>query len=247
MRIRTKFDFRSLSLILTSLIGVCFFFTPQSAWTADGETSQSKRAVSVVSFKNGSATGGGSMGSECRGWDWFGGNLGDAFQERLISVLKKSDQVSVLERQVIRNVYENEHELINSEKQRRLARGQFKVADYTLAGTVHSFEWCSSGGGLGVDLGLISLGVKRSHATVGVEIRVIETTTGEVVATFSGKGDSSSTRVDADLLTKNVGLKTEQFNNSPLGEAIDQAIAEAGGSVLGFLEKPLVRAKVSVL
>ncbi len=175
----------------------------------------------------------------CHYYNYFNpSRIGTALQERLIAELVRDGRFMVLERKTIHAIYSGEHQLINSQKTKQIERGKFQQARYTLVGVVKSFEWCSGGGGANVDVGRIigigslSVGGKRSTATVEVEIRLIDTRTGEVIASESGSADRSSISMGLGGNIKNVNFSGSGFKNSLLGKAVDEAIRDAAESIL---------------
>lgn len=197
--------------------------------------------VSVPQFTNRSASGNSYEGGNCYGWNWFRADLGEAFQERLISSVLKDSRFRVLERETINKIVDKEINLKNADKTEKIKKGLFQRAQYTLVGTVTIFEYCESGSSGGINLGsLIGIGdvdlsAKTRSALVEVEIRAINTTTGQVVVSAKGKGNESSTTLDTKGLVKGVNFKGNHFKASILGRAIDSAILHASDEVMAKL------------
>jgi curli biogenesis system outer membrane secretion channel CsgG len=179
----------------------------------------------------------------CHYYNYFdAARMGTALQERLVGHMVRDGRFQVLERKTIQQVYAGEHMLINSQRSsQKIAKGYFKQAKYTLVGVVKSFEWCSGGGGANVNVGKLfgigdlNVGVKKDHATVEVEIRVIDTLTGEVIHSESGSADRSGMNMGLAGNIKSVNFGGNQFKNSLLGHAIDEAIRNAATAVLSDL------------
>ncbi len=169
---------------------------------------------------------------------WDTARMGSALQERLIKELVHDGRFMVLERKTIQTIYYGEHNLINSQKTKQIEKGKFQQAKYTMVGVVKSFEWCTGGTGANVNVGALlgigslNVGGKKSTATVEVEIRLIDTRTGEVVRSESGSADRSSMDVGLDGNIKGVNLGGAAFKNSLLGRAIDESIREAAKNIL---------------
>ena len=185
--------------------------------------------VSVTAFKNKV----GSTGCSSD-WSYWSENLGSAFQEMLISELIKRPQVEILEREQINAIYEGEHQLVNSEESDvQLQRKKFKKARYTFVGAVSDYEYCGdeNSGGIRLPVGGLfgSVGIKfsRKNAKVKIDLRVIDTVSGQVVAsvTTEGKTDRHSIGFDAE------DLSYENQMRSPVGEAARSAIAQAVAKV----------------
>lgn len=198
-----------------------------------------KIPISVTQFTDESSA---SSNSEqgCYYYSYFNhSRLGSALQERLIADLVKDGRFMVLERKTIQKIYYGEHELINSGKSKqKIEKGQFRQAKYTMVGVVKSFELCTGGEGAKIDVGRLigfgslDVGAKRNRASVEVEIRLIETRTGEVLRSESGSAEKSSVSLGFSGNIKNVNLSGSQFRNSLLGKAIDEAIRNASSEIL---------------
>lgn len=186
--------------------------------------------VSVTAFKN-------KVGSSgcAEDWNYWGEHLGSAFQEMLITELvKREGRFEILEREQIRDIYNGEHELVNSEESDiRLQKKKFKKARYTFVGSVSEYEYCASSNSGDVQLpigGLFgSVGVKfsKKNAKVRIDLRVIDTVTGRVVASVmsEGKADRMGVGFDSD------DMSYENQSRSPVGEAARTAIQDAVAKV----------------
>ena len=153
--------------------------------------------------------------------------------EMLLTDLVNSGRYTVLERQVINEMYDGEHQLINSGAAVRPKAGQFKIAHYTIAAAVSEFEFCNGGMGGGLNVGRLTgigelkVGASVAKAKVVVDIRVIDVETGEVIGSVKGKGKSKRTGFDFDGFIEGVDFGSSAFSNSPLGQAVRGAIENA--------------------
>lgn len=208
-----------------------------------GVQAAEKIRVSVPQFTNRSASGNPHEDGNCYGWYWFRSDLGEAFQERLIASLLKDARYEVLERETLTQIVDNEINLKNGERSSKIRKGLFRRAQYTLVGAVSAFEYCESGSSGGINLGsLIGIGdldlsAKTKSALVEVEIRAVDTTTGRVVTSATGKGNESSASLDTHGLIRGVNFKGKQFKTSVLGHAIDRAVSQAASEVMAKLAK----------
>lgn len=193
--------------------------------------------VSITKFTNQAGS------SNCRlQWDWWERYLGNGLREMLAGELTKSGKVELYERETIGDIYEGEHNLVNSGEDKSLARGKFRKAKYTLVGAVTDFEYCAHSKGGSVNVGGIarmfgvpapdlSIGGRGATATIEIRLRIIDTTTGRVVKTIQAEGSArdSSFQLDTDL-----GGYEEQ-SNSPMGKSAKEAIEKAAAEALRFL------------
>ena len=197
--------------------------------------------ISVTSFQNNAGS------SSCRfEWEWWGHHLGSAFQEMLITDLNDYPQFEIFEREVIRDVLANEHDLPNSEHSSdQPRRGHFKKARYTFAGSVSEFEYCAGGGGGSLDVGRllgvgsVRIGAKGGQAKVAVDIRIIEVETGRIVATARGEGKASDRRIDVGMDVGAVSGDLGARENTPPAQAARKAISAAVKALVPQLNKRL--------
>jgi curli biogenesis system outer membrane secretion channel CsgG len=167
-------------------------------------------------------------------WDWWRDHLGDAFKEMLADELVKSGKVELYERETIKDIYSDEHELVNSDEDVSLKKGKFKKAKYTFVGAVTEYEFCADKKGGSVNVGGLAslfgtpvpdfeIGLAKATAKIAVDIRLIDTETGRVVKTAKGTGIR-------EMNDFNVGTEVLDYSsasNTPMGEASREAIAQA--------------------
>jgi curli biogenesis system outer membrane secretion channel CsgG len=112
--------------------------------------------------------------------------------------------------------------------------GRMLGASAIVRATVTKFE--ANAGGSGVQIGLpfsrllgATAGVSGQHAIVEFNLRLIDTSTGQIIATSKASGTADSTNANVSAVNTrsgaNVGAST--FKNTPLGEAAESAINEA--------------------
>jgi curli biogenesis system outer membrane secretion channel CsgG len=226
MKIRNQY---AINLLLkTTLICLgAFSFAPTMKTNAAEKT-----RISVTAFTNKASSG------ACYREYWWSDVLGNAFREMLIDELTKTNQLEILEREHIKTIYSDEHELVNSKNAKKPKKGEFKVAQYTLIGAVSEFEYCAGGGGASVDVGRmvgfgsLRVGGKKSAAKVAVTIRVVDVETGEVVSSVRSVGNNSRTSFDVDAFFDQVDFDAGAFKNTPIGEAARIAIQKASQELM---------------
>ncbi len=191
--------------------------------------------ISVTSFRNKSAA---THDVRCHDWFWFS-DLGSSFMELTIDELTNYKRFTVLERENINNLYENEVNLINSGKTDAIEKGKFIKANYTIAGVVNSFEYCSGKTNVGAAINLFSsslLGAAYDHeeATVEVTLRLIDTKSGKILSSNKASGKQSRNSMAGMGEMKNFKVGVGNYSQSALSDAIREAIDEA---LHGLLEK----------
>lgn len=202
-----------------------------------GTYAQAATPVSIHQFSNKAAP------SACRyQYEWWGQHLGTGFQEMLAKELLESGKVEVLEREVIHSIYNDEHNLVNSEADTTLEKGQFKKAKYVIAGAVTEFEYCAEKKGGSVNIGAvaaflggsapdISVGFGTAKAKLAMDLRLIDARTGKVIKTVRAEGTAEDSRWDLDA---NLGDFYSQ-DSSPMGQAARTAIREGSRRLLEHL------------
>jgi curli biogenesis system outer membrane secretion channel CsgG len=200
------------------------------ALAADPATPGPKRTVVVDKFEST-----GQFDAAYGNWD-----VGGGLAAMLATALQQSGQFVVLERASLpRVLFEQElksNNVANPETGPKL--GQVAAAQFVVVGAVTEFGIQDKGGGFNIGIGgavkgnpLSSLfGGKHQEGAVAVDMRLIDTSTTQVVQTVKVKEPISQTSYNASLNYKQMDMGGDQFNNTPLGEAarsaIDKAVAE---------------------
>lgn len=112
--------------------------------------------------------------------------------------------------------------------------GQLIGASAIVRGVVTKFGPAASGSSLtiGGPLGRFfatRAGLQSQTSVIDISLRLIDTTTGQVMSTFTAQGSASSTTADANIVNTNsgAGLGGNAFKNTPIGQAGEQAIVKA--------------------
>jgi curli biogenesis system outer membrane secretion channel CsgG len=113
--------------------------------------------------------------------------------------------------------------------------GQLSGASAVIIGVVTKYDPAAKGGG--VSLGIMGSGSpfggsasrKNQKALMEISLRLVDTTTGQVISTASAQGTASSSVTSAGLVERNTGaaLGTNSFNSTPIGQAGEDAIKKA--------------------
>ena len=170
-----------------------------------------------------------------------GGEIGSGLREMLVTALINSNRFSVLERQALNAVIQ-EQELVAygaaQEGQDGAQRGKIKTADLIITAAVTEFEPRASGGragiggGGGVGSGVLGalLGASLNKAHMALDIRIVDATTSEVLAATRVQGQASD--VSGALLggffgNWALGAGLYGYANTPMEKAIRICIIEA--------------------
>jgi len=156
-------------------------------------------------------------------------NLGEGLAEMLVTELHKSGKYTVLERQALDAIV-SEQGLAQSGLVREGSgpqTGQMLGAQYLIKGAVTEFADKASGYGGGVQWKGLNAGGQASKAIVGIDLRVIDTSTSQVIAAHSVKRRAKSSGGQINYANSNVQIGGGAFNKTPLGKAARKAIRAA--------------------
>lgn len=190
---------------------------------------QAKPTISVPSFKN-----------ETNSW-WWNANTAQELGDALSNELSGTGKFQVVERQKLGAVL-SEQELRDlglTKPGTGAKKGNLTAAQYVVLGRVTAFEENvsseSSGRSGGINLGIIRIGSGGRKAVqeayVAVDLRVVDTTTGEVVhsRTVEGraKSESESSSKEFSFLGINSGSDNAKETKAPVGKALRAALIES--------------------
>lgn len=198
------------TMILTLLL-VCSVFTSQGF-----AKEKEKPRIGVLRFTNNTHAG------------WWHGTAGTELQDMLINELASTKAFRVLERTELNKVL-GEQQLSESglvEESTKVKPGRIKGARYLIAGTVSSFQEETSGDDAGVSMFGFHVGGKREKAYIAVDLKVIDTETGEIVDTRTVEANSTGggMRVSGGLGILSGSLGKQE--KTPTGKAIRACIIE---------------------
>ncbi|GAB4370786.1 MAG: hypothetical protein Kow00128_18100 [Deltaproteobacteria bacterium] len=172
--------------------------------------------------------------------------LTNGLVDQLTDALIQSGQFVVLTRQTLSDVV-GEQDLAASGRFRAsksAQTGKLVSAQILVEGAVTEFESRSSGGLSGISLGGFRLGTQRESAHVGLMIRLVDTTTGEVIASKRAEGSASAGGLKVETQIKDIEIGSESFKKTPLGKATQIAIDEAVEFIASSLREVPFQARV---
>ena len=104
-------------------------------------------------------------------------------------------------------------------------------------GAVTQFSNSASGGGLTLGGVAGSASLQRQTAIVAISLRVIDTTTGQVVGAYKAEGRAPSTTAQAQVtLPSGANFGSTAFKNTPIGKAAEAAVGKAVGQIAAAME-----------
>ncbi len=157
-------------------------------------------------------------------WSW-NRTVARELQDMLISELATTKAFRVLERKEINAVF-SEQELSRSgrvSKSTRVKMGRIKGAKYLIAGTVSAMEKSGGKGGKVRFKGL-SLGGKKTKIYIAVDVKVIDSETGEIVDVRTIEANAKGKSIGAGLRLRNFSISGDKAKKTPTGKAIRACI-----------------------
>lgn len=167
-------------------------------------------------------------------WD-----VGGGLSAMLTTALDESGRFVILERANLDRVIGEQQiktaNAANPEAGPRL--GAVTAAQFVVIGSVTEFGAEDSGGGINIGLsggnGLGALlGLKKTEGAVAMDLRIVDTTTSQVVQTVKVREPISGTSVNASTDYKAMTFGGDSFNNTPIGAATRHAIEKAVAQIV---------------
>ncbi len=161
------------------------------------------------------------------GWD-----IGGGLAAQLVSELNRTNRFIVVDRADLKAVLrEQQMGLEKLTKTGAPRAGNLLGAQHLIRGSVTQFDQAESGGGISFGISLPGFGGALSpqvrSGTVGIDIRIIDTTSGRIVKTYTVKKEVSGMALAADFSTGKFNIGGDVFKKTALGQATREAIAEA--------------------
>jgi curli biogenesis system outer membrane secretion channel CsgG len=183
--------------------------------TGTASAQANRPAVAVMDFEYGSID------------NWWGQyDIGKGMADQVVDALVNDGTFRVIERKKLDAVLA-EQDFAQSNRAdpsaATLAKiGKIKGIKYIISGSITKFATESRGGGVRVKG--IGLGGKKTKSEVNLTARVIDVTTGEIVASTKGHGESSKGGgFDFSKGGFGVGTNSEEWRQSGLGDAQEAA------------------------
>jgi curli biogenesis system outer membrane secretion channel CsgG len=189
-----------------------------SAWPLEA-MAQGKIRIAVTAFENKVKT------------PWWGPSwkIGEGLAEMLTSELSKTGQFIVVERQALGDIVKEQElgqgGLIRGETAART--GQILGAQIVVRGAVTEFEEQASGGGAGIRFGGFGAEGKVQNAHVALDIRLIDTSTGQVIASHNAAKSAPAAGGGIGARVGSVTFGGDAFFQTPLGQATRAAMQDA--------------------
>jgi curli biogenesis system outer membrane secretion channel CsgG len=183
-----------------------------------------KIRIAVIDFQNNST------------WTWWGDKLGEAANDEFVTQLVQSGQFSVIERQKLQAILSEQGLGASGAVTASTAPkiGKLLGVQLIFTGSITSFSIKTTGGGFG------GIGGSFTKAESKLDVRMIDTTTGEILMVATGAGDKKMGGVGIK------GFNFEQhYDEGVAHEALRPAIEQVTQQVLAQKDKIANLAPVS--
>ena len=160
------------------------------------------------------------------GW-WYGG-AGRDLSGMLTNELASTEKFRIVERSKLEHVLAEQDLAASGRVAKSSAAkiGKLTGAKYLVMGTVTAYEEKTQGGGGGISFGGISLGGKKDDAYIAVDVRVVDTTTGEIVHTRTVEAKATSYGMHGSGYVGGLSGGLGKYENTPAGKAIRACLVE---------------------
>ncbi len=175
-----------------------------------------KPVLAVSEFRNETSAG------------WWRSDVGSDLASMLSNELASTEKFKMVERHNLDAVL-GEQDLAASgrvSKSTGAKLGKVTGAQYVVVATVTAFDSNTSGTGGGISFHGIGVGGKHEEAYIAVDLRVIDTTTGEIEFTRTVEARSSSNGMSLGVSRGGFGGSLGSYEKTPTGKAIRGVIVE---------------------
>jgi curli biogenesis system outer membrane secretion channel CsgG len=201
---------RKLWLFLSLMIVI-------SLMTAGTQAADSRYRIAVLPFDDGSIK-----------ERWWGGSwdVGAGVSDELVTALLATGKFRLIEREQIERVLKEQDfgasGRVDTSSAARI--GKILGVQYLVMGRVTEFNFKSSGAtGLSFGAG-IGLDVKQTTAKVAIDARLVDSTSSEIVAAVTGRGEKKNTNVGVAFNWNAVKIGSSEFRGTNLGLALRSAV-----------------------
>lgn len=173
-----------------------------------------KPSLAVLEFKNNAAA------------YWWKPGVGAELSDLLTNELRATKKFNLLERKkiaaVVNELKFDESGLVDPATKSKL--GKIKAAQYLVEATVTSYEENTEDSGSGISFMGFGIGHKESKVSMSVDLRVINTETGEIAdsRTIEATSESSANGFKGSFM--GIGASTNNSKKAPVTKAIRGAV-----------------------
>ena len=177
----------------------------------------SEPGVGVAEFTNDTAA------------SWWYGGAGREIASMLSNELTATGKFRVVEREKLQKVLDEQDlaEAGRVKKSTGAKVGKLTGAKYLIFGTVSAFEQNTKGSGGGISFRGMNIGGKKEEAYIAIDLRVVDTTTGDVEYVRTVEARSGGYGLSGGLYRGGFGGQLGKEEKTPVGKALRGVIIEA--------------------
>ena len=176
---------------------------------------QDKPSLGVLEFQNTTAAA------------WWGGGVGWELSGMLTNELANTKAFNMVERNKLEAVIQEQNLAASGRVADKGAEiGKLIGAQYLVDATVSAFEHNVANTGGGVSFGGFSVGGKKDEAYIGIDLRVIDSTTGEIAYVRTVEARSGGMGISLGAYKGGFGGNLANESKTPAGKAIRAVIVE---------------------
>jgi curli biogenesis system outer membrane secretion channel CsgG len=173
-------------------------------------------------------------------WTSFSDPISTGVKEMLISELVSCNRFLVYERENIADILA-EQQLANSNlinPKTNIQQGKLEGVELYIYGALTEFEAEQQGGEIGIPIPAFGTtfdaNLAYKSAQVGMDLRIVDTRTGRIVATTTVKGNATDVRLGGQerTLSGNLPKVLQGYKNTPIEAAIRKMLRAAVGYVI---------------
>lgn len=164
---------------------------------------------------------------------WWGNNwdVGKGVSDEMVTELLKTNKFRLIEREQIEKILKEQ----NFGAQGRVdpysaARiGKILGVQYLIMGKVTEFTTDSQSFGAATNKG--GIGIKSNVARVAIDARLVDTTTAEIVAAVTGRGEKKQTNLGIVAKSTGIAFGSNEFKQTNLGQALRDAVTSVAQQI----------------
>jgi curli biogenesis system outer membrane secretion channel CsgG len=172
----------------------------------------------------------GAFTAEYGEWD-----IGGGLAAMLTTALMESGQFIVIERANLSQILTEQEMSANRVSVNGPGVGRLSGVHLLVYGAVTEFGDEDEGGGLGIgysggplgDMFNTAVAVRGSTGAVGMDLRIVDTTTGQILESHRIRESIDSSGLDVSFGYRGISFGGDQFRKTPIGEASRRAIRHA--------------------
>ena len=169
-------------------------------------------------------------------WATYSDPISSGIKEMLVSELVNSNRFLVYERENI-DVILVEQEL-SADSKAKIKQGELEGVELFIFGALTEFSATNEGGEIRIPVPILGkkydtkIGYKKAH--VAMDLRIVDTRTGRIVAVTTVKGSSSDVRLKGRemISSDDLPINFEGYKNTPIEAAIRKMIKEATNYII---------------